>query len=355
MEKEKKRDIRGMLPEEISEVVSEIGEKPFRGKQVFKWMQEKAVSDWKDVKNINNETRMYLTENTIFKPLKSLKERVSVDGTRKILWGLEDKQAVESVLLYHYGDVTRTRNTLCLSTQVGCAMGCSFCATGKLGFMRNLTAGEIVAQVLDTTNMMRKEKPEFKINNLVYMGMGEPLLNLAAVLKSIRILNHQEGQSIGIRRISLSTCGIVPKIKELADEGLDIVLAVSLHAPDNQLRNQIMPINRKYPLETLISACKYYVNKTGNRITFEYALIKDFNDGQKRAVQLAKLISGISANINVIPVNTSEDKEYKKPRSKDVLGFVKILKEQGVQAVVREEKGSDIEAACGQLAGTYKD
>lgn len=350
-----RQDIREMMPEDISRVLINIGEKNFRGKQVFQWVQNKAAQGFYDVKNINKAAKIYLHENTLLEPLKCLKERISKDGTRKFLWGLNDRQAVESVLLYHSGDITRTRHTLCLSTQVGCAMGCSFCATGKLGFKRNLSAGEIVGQVLDTTFRMRKEEPDFKINNVVYMGMGEPLLNLPAVIKSIRLLNHKDGQAIGIRRISVSTCGIVPKIKELADEGLDIVLAVSLHAPDNELRDAIMPVNKKYPLEVLLPVCKYYVTKTGKRITFEYALVKGFNDDAKRAMQLARLVAGISANINIIPVNTSfqGNEKFQKPRSQVSREFVNILKEQGIQAVLREEKGSDIEAACGQLAGTY--
>lgn len=349
-----KIDVRGMTKKEIEALLIDHKEQVFRGGQVFDWIQSKAVQSFEDMKNIGPKTREKLKELTELVPLELLKERVSIDGTRKYLWGLKDGQAVESVLLYHTGDLTKTRNTICLSTQSGCPMGCTFCATGKMGFKRNLTAAEIIGQVLDTTYLRKKEDPDFKINNLVYMGMGEPLLNLPAVLKSIKILNHKDGQSIGIRRITISTSGLVPQIRELAEEDLDIVLAVSLHAPSNELRDSIMPVNKRYPLEELIGACTYYTNKTGKRITFEYALVKGFNDSTLQARQLAALIGKIPCNVNVIPINKVQGSpEFDKPPQKDVKTFVRALKGFGISTVVREEKGSDIEAACGQLAGEY--
>ena len=212
---------------------------------------------------------------------------------------------------------------------------------------------------LDTTALLRKEDPEFKITNLVYMGMGEPLLNLPAVLKSIRILNHKDGQNIGIRRITVSTCGLVPQMDELAAVDLDIVLAISLHAPNNALRDAIMPVNKQYPLEELLPACRRYVKKTGRRITFEYALVQDFNDSPSHARELAQLVRGLSANVNIIPVNESSTvidtngSSFRRPAPEAARRFMQLLKELGLNAVIREEKGSDIEAACGQLAGIY--
>lgn len=230
-------------------------------------------------------------------------------------------------------------------------MKCGFCATGALGFTRNLNASEIVGQVLDATNLRRREDEQFKINNVVYMGMGEPLLNLEAVIKSIRILNHPDGQNIGMRRITVSTCGLTPEIDRLAEEDLDIVLAISLHAPTNTLRDRIMPVNKRYPLEELIAACRRYIDKTGRRITFEYAIVYGFNDSLEAAHDLYRLLIGLEANVNIIPLNQIQQGEYKRPNLKDLKRFVEELRKLGVNAVIREEKGSDIEAACGQLAG----
>jgi len=349
-----KPDIRELTPEEIKEIIEEIGEKPFRAGQVFRWVQERVVRDWAEMTNLNALTKSGLSSKAALRPAALKQERISRDGTRKYLWELADGSAVESVLLLHEGDRTRKRNTLCLSTQVGCPLGCGFCATGKMGYVRNLSAAEIIGQVLDTTEYQRRTEPDFKINNLVYMGMGEPLLNLAAVLKSIKILNHGDGQNIGIRRITLSTAGLAPQIDELANEGLDIVLAVSLHAPTNEQRDRIMPVNRRYPLEELMAACRRYYAKTERRITFEYALVRSFNDGPVNARLLAELLldSIGSANVNIIPVNSNDDNTgWPRPDGMSVREFVRELRRRGINAVVREEKGSDIEAACGQLAG----
>lgn len=354
MLQDQNKELRGMTIDEIEDLLILHEEKAFRGRQVFDWIQSKAVQAFHEMKNLGPLTKEKLKKHTELIPLNLMRERVSIDGTRKYLWGLKDGLAVESVLLFHSGDLTKTRNTICLSTQAGCPMGCTFCATGKMGFQRNLTVAEIISQVLDITYIRRKEEPNFKINNLVYMGMGEPLLNLPAVIKSIKILNHEDGQNIGIRRITISTSGLVPQIRELAGEDLDIVLAVSLHAPNNELRNSIMPVNKRYPLEELIGACIYYTQKTGRRITFEYALVKGFNDSTYHARQLADLIGMIPCNVNIIPINKVEGiPEFDQPQKKDVKSFVRTLKGFGINTVVREEKGSDIEAACGQLAGDY--
>ena len=352
---DRRPDIRGLLPDEIWSIINSGGAdsaKPFRAGQVFRWVQARAARDWSEMTDIGVTTQELLAENTRLQPLEPVRERVSRDGTRKYLWRLSGQDLIESVLLRHQGSITKTRYTVCLSTQVGCPMGCLFCATGKLGWKRNLSAAEITAQVLDITFLRCRQEPGFKVGNLVYMGMGEPLLNLPAVVKSIKILNHKDGQNIGIRRITISTCGLVPQIRQLADEDLDVVLAVSLHAPTNELRDKIMPVNRKYPLEELIAACRYYIGKTGRRVTFEYALIKNFNDGYREAQQLARLLQGFKANVNVIPVNAIKEEEMLRPGTQEVKSFVRMLKELGVNAVPREEKGGDIAAACGQLAGT---
>ncbi len=348
--KEDSPEIRGLTQEEIMEQMTNLQEKPFRGKQVFNWVQVQRVQSWQEMTNLSIELREKLADHFSLVPLQLVWEQVSKDGTRKYLWKLADGQKIESVLLFHEGDFTRKRTTLCLSTQVGCPMNCSFCATGKLGFTRNLSAGEIVSQILDTSSLLQG----IKINNLVYMGMGEPLLNLPAVLKSIKLLNHEDGQKIGMRRITISTCGLVPQIERLALEELDIVLAISLHAPNNELRNQIMPVNKTYPLEELIGACRHYISKTGRRVTFEYALIRNFNDTVQNAKELVRLLKGLKANLNLIPLNTIAHGQYCRPTREEITKFMKVLQEAGLEAVIREEKGSDIAAACGQLAGGSK-
>lgn len=353
-------ELRGLTLDEVKSIANSIGEKPYRGLQVFQWLHDKAVRNWEQMTNISPNVQEQLAAKANIYPLRLLQEQISRDGTRKQLWQLRDGQAIESVLLHHEGDITRNRYTLCISTQVGCPMGCGFCATAKLGFIRNLSTAEIVSQVLDTTAYLRQTIPDFKISNVVYMGMGEPLLNLPAVLKSIKILNHKDGQNIGIRRITVSTCGLVPQIDELAAEKLDLVLAISLHAPNNALRNKIMPVNKQYPLEELLSACRRYVAKTGRRITMEYTLIKDFNDQPQHARELVQLLSGLNANVNLIPINESSvvaetlGKKFKRPMREIAIIFKKILQDAGVNSVIREEKGHDIDAACGQLAGSFQ-
>ena len=258
-------------------------------------------------------------------------EQISRDGTRKYLWELPDGNRIESVLLFQKGFYQKTHDPLPFYPG-WLPDGCGFCATGKLGFIRNLTAGEIVSQVLDLVAL------SFPINNLVYMGMGEPLLNLPAIIKSIKLLNYEDGQNIGIRRITVSTCGLVPQIRQLAAENLDLVLAISLHAPNNELRNQIMPVNRTYPLEELMAACRYYIGETGRRVTFEYALVKGFNDGPERARELATLLKGLKANVNLIPVNNITDGSYHRPLKEDILKFLGTLREEGLEVVIRKKR-----------------
>lgn len=346
-------DVRGLFPEEIGAWLVQQGEKSFRGKQVFQWLQARCVRSYDQMTDLSQALRTKMAEAWPIRPLRIPKEQVSRDGTRKYLFELEDGQCIETVLMAHTEETGHVRHTLCLSTQVGCAMGCTFCATGEGGFMRNLTAAEIVGQVLDVTASRREEKPDFEVHNLVYMGMGEPLLNYDAVLKSIRLLNHPQGQQIGIRRITLSTCGIPDQIRRLAGEGLDIVLALSLHSPDQELRSELMPVNRRYPLTEVMDACRAYVRATGRRMTFEYTMIQGVNMGSQHAEMLCRLLKGIQCNVNLIPVNVGSH-GFKKPGRMAQEAFRKLLTEGGLEAVIREEKGSDIAGACGQLAGQTK-
>ncbi len=325
--------------EELVDEILNLGLERYRADQILDWVFDKKVNDFEAMTNLSKEHRAFLKERFKIPFLKLLDKRVSqIDGTTKFLWELEDGETIESVLLYHPG-----RITACISTQVGCPIKCVFCATGKSGFVRNLSTAEIVAQVLS----MEKEEKK-KIGNVVYMGMGEPLLNYENVVKSIRILNHRKMGNIGIRRITLSTVGIPEKIVQLANEGLDINLAISLHAPSNFKRDELVPINRKYSIEEILEAVRFYQSKTGRRVTIEYVLIRGLNDEISDAKKLAEILRGLKVYVNLIPVNPV-DESLKKPSRERLLAFKRILSENGIEAEIRREKGSDIEAACGQL------
>lgn len=334
--------MKNLLDFSYEELVAEIlnlGLERYRADQILDWVFDKKVNDFEAMTNLSKEHRAFLKERFKIPFLKLLDKRVSqIDGTTKFLWELEDGETIESVLLYHPG-----RITACISTQVGCPIKCVFCATGKSGFVRNLSTAEIVAQVLS----MEKEEKK-KIGNVVYMGMGEPLLNYENVVKSIRILNHRKMGNIGIRRITLSTVGIPEKIVQLANEGLDINLAISLHAPSNFKRDELVPINRKYSIEEILEAVRFYQSKTGRRVTIEYVLIRGLNDEISDAKKLAEILRGLKVYVNLIPVNPV-DEFLKKPSRERLLAFKRILLENGIEAEIRREKGSDIEAACGQL------
>lgn len=341
-----KLDLRNMDLDHLNNLMDKLGEPAYRARQIFAWVHGKGAESVDAMTDLPKSFRQKLEEITRITTLPVLKCQVSViDGTRKYLLRLEDGNTLETVLMIHReakGDVTR--RTICLSTQVGCAMGCGFCATGKSGFIRNLTTSEIVSQLLTV-----QKSANTPVNNIVFMGMGEPLLNYDHVLRAIKIFNNPYGQNVGIRRISISTCGIVPGILRLAQEKLQVVLAVSLHAPNDAKRNEIMPINRKYPLAELMAACADYIAATKRRITYEYALIKEFNDSKKDAEELAHLIRGQSANVNLIPLNPVAGVKYARPDEYVIKQFVDILRRFGVEVVIREEKGADIQAACGQL------
>jgi len=343
-----KLDSRSCLEEEITQICMENGIKKFRARQVFQWVHQKGVSQWEEMTNVGKEDREKLRGILSIQPLQIVGEQHSQDGTRKFLFRLEDGLSIETVLMDYENTFSRDRQTLCLSTQVGCPVGCSFCATGLAGFQRNLTVGEITGQVLEVMRHLQKEDPEFKVTNLVYMGMGEPFLNYEAVMKSIRILNNEDGQNIGMRRITISTSGIVPRINQLARENPQVGLAISLHAARDEVRDYLVPMNRRYPLAKLIQACKNYIAVTNRRITFEVAL-SDQNTNNEEAQEIVKLLRGLMAHVNLIPVNAVVGSRVKRSSKEKVFMFKKILEAGKIPVSIREEKGTDIDAACGQL------
>lgn len=335
--------------DELENVIKSLGEPAFRAKQVFQWIHQKGITAWEEMTNIPKDLRNVLASNFRIEGLPVIKRRESKqDDTVKYLLRLSDGETVETVLMSYDPPAGKERQTLCVSTQVGCPLNCAFCATGKSGFIRNLEVHEIIGQVLAVNRDLEPtgRKP---VSNLVFMGMGEPLINYDNLIKGINILHHPLGLNISLRRISVSTSGIVPGIYRLADEGLPIVLAISLHAPTNELRSRLMPVNRRYPLEELMQACHYWVEKTNRRITFEYILLNGVNDSLQQAAELADLLKGLLANVNLIPFNALSDVDFHKPSRNRIIAFRKYLESRGINAVVREEKGGDIEAACGQL------
>ena len=319
-----------------------IGQKKYRATQIFKWIYEKRVTNFDEMSDVSLSFREFLKDNyTLDKP-KIFKKQVSSDGTIKLLLELKDGNKIETVLMrYNYGNVA------CVSSEVGCNMGCCFCASGLLKKKRELTVDELVGQVLVLDDLLKSENK--RVTHVVVMGTGEPFDNYDNVLDFIRILNHPHGLAIGARHITVSTCGIVDKIKKYAHEGLQINLAISLHAPNDQLRNKIMPINFKYNLTELMEAVKYYEKVANRRVTFEYILLKEVNDSKENALELVNLIKGTLAYVNLIPFNPVEELKYKRSDSKTVHQFLDILMKNNVTATIRKEFGTDIDAACGQL------
>ncbi|WP_035290718.1 23S rRNA (adenine(2503)-C(2))-methyltransferase RlmN [Clostridium sp. KNHs214] len=319
------------------------GEKSFRAKQVFQWIY-KGVFNFKDMKNISTNTLEHLEKYFYIGIPKVVTKLVSKDeDTVKFLFAYEDGNLIESVVMkYKHG------NSICVSTQVGCRMGCKFCASTIEGMVRNLSSGEILAQILKA-----QEEIGERISNVVLMGSGEPLDNYENVIKFIKEINKSEGLNIGQRHITLSTCGIVPKIRELAHENLQITLAISLHAPNDNLRRQVMPIANKYSINEILDVCKYYIRKTNRRISFEYALVKGFNDSMEQGKELSDILSGILCHVNLIPVNEIKENTLKKSSSDNIINFKNILCKNGIETTIRREMGSDIDAACGQLRRHY--
>lgn len=324
---------------ELEEFLKELGEPKFRAKQIFSWLH-KGVESFDEMTNISKSTRDKLSEKSYVSTLKIREKYVSkIDKTTKYLFELPDGNCIESVVMYYNHGIS-----ICISSQVGCRMGCNFCASTIGGLYRSLTPGEIINQVI----FAQKDIGE-RISNIVMMGIGEPLDNFDNVIKFLKNINCEEGLNIGYRHISLSTCGIVPKIYELAKCQFPITLSVSLHAPNNEIRSSIMPINKKYPIEELMAACRDYIKTTTRRISFEYSLISGVNDSMENADELANLLKGMLAHVNLIPVNKIEERDYKKGNKKQINDFCERLNKRGVNATIRRELGSDIQASCGQL------
>lgn len=315
-----------------------LAEPKFRADQICQWLWRKHTDDAGEMTNLSKPLREKLAEKMDFAYPALVRGQRSQDGTRKFLWRLRDGESVESVLM-KYGE----RLTACISTQVGCPLQCTFCATGLSGFVRSLSAGEIAGQVLSIEKHIGRE-----VNNVVYMGMGEPFLNTDAVLRSVRMLNDPKLRSLGIRHITISTSGVIPGIKELAASGLGVRLAVSLHAADDELRSFLMPVNQTYPIAELRRAMQEYQEATGDRVTIEYALFGGVNDSVERARELVRFLKGIHVFVNLIPFN-AVDGRYERPKAEDVLRFRSILQTAGFETEIRSEQGADIDAACGQL------
>ena len=331
----------GMSLAELEELMAELKATKFRAKQIHNWIYTKSVTNIDEMTNLSKDFRELLNSVASVTDTKIKVKQVSKDGTIKYLVEYPDGDCVETVLMRFDN---RANLTACVSSQVGCAVNCSFCATGKGGFKRNLTYKEIIEQVLTI-----QRDTGLKITNIVFMGQGEPLLNLDNVLKALDIFNNDF--QIGQRRITISTSGIIPGIKRLADLDLQSTLAISLHAPNHDLRKELMPIEEKYPIDKLKQALKEYIQKTGRRITVEYILIHNFNDTGNSAKQLAILLKDLKCNVNLIPYNSVIENDYKKPSSNDIMKFKYLLEHSGKKVTVRLERGADIDAACGQLRG----
>jgi len=340
-------EVRSLLLNELQEELHELGERSYRAGQIADWLYKKRVRSFDEMTDLSRELRAKLANQFAFGKMDIVRVLGSHDTTRKFLFRLSDGNLIESVLIPAspalYGG-SSDRRTICISTQVGCAYGCKFCASGLEGFSRNLGSDEIIDQII----AIEGESGE-KIDNIVFMGMGEPLANFENVMRAIRIINASWGLGIGARHITVSTSGLAPQIKKLADESFQVRLAISLHAATDEVRNQIMPVNRKYNIETLLSACDYYALRKKQRLTFEYILIAGVNDADAQAYLLARHARRLSAKVNLIPYNTVEDLDWSRPSRNRQERFLSILREHKIPATLRREKGHDIDAACGQL------
>lgn len=328
----------GMTRKNLEQYFININDKPFRATQVFEWLYKKRVASIDEMVNINKEIINNLKQNYVLNTLKIIKKQTDKDVI-KYLIELEDGNKIESVLMFHdYG------NSLCISTQIGCNMGCAFCESGRLKKIRNLEVNEMVQQVLLVEEDIKK-----RISHVVLMGIGEPFDNYDNVMSFLRIINDSKGIDIGARHITVSTCGLVPKIRQFMKEGLQINLAISLHAPNNKLRSEIVPINKAHPIEELIECVKDYIKETNRRVTFEYTLLDGVNDSEENAQELANLLRGINCYVNLIPYNETSHIKFKKSVKMKMMSFYDILKKNNINVTIRREFGSTVSAACGQL------
>lgn len=336
-------NLKDLTSEQLKQLISDIGEKPFRAKQIFTWLY-RGVTSFDEMTDISKQLREKLSEISYISEAKIVNKLVSaIDGTKKYLFELSDGNVVESVVMYYKHGIT-----ICISCQVGCRMGCKFCASTIGGKVRDLTPGEIIDQVI----FAQKDIGE-RISNIVMMGIGEPMDNFDNVVTFLRNVNHPDGLNIGYRHISVSTCGIVPRIDEFAELNFPVTLSISLHAVNDDMRSSIMPVNKKYNIEMLMDACRRYIGENHRRISFEYSIINGVNDSVDTANALADLLEGMLCHVNVIPVNNVEENDYKKPDKAKIQKFIATLEKRGINATVRRELGSDISASCGQLRRAY--
>nr|WP_244152025.1 23S rRNA (adenine(2503)-C(2))-methyltransferase RlmN [Halanaerobium congolense] len=343
----KMKDLKELNRSELIDEFEKAGFPSYRGEQVFNWLYKNGVSAVEEMKNIPKKMRQFIDENYELSDLKEINRSTAVDGTVKYLWELNDGENIEGVYLPF---PKSGRHSTCISTQVGCGLGCSFCATGIDGLQRNLTTGEIVDQVIKVQkDISGSNFAEPRLSNVVFMGMGEPLANFDNLMKAVEIINADQGLNIGMRKMTISTAGLVPEIKKLARTNDQIGLAVSLHAPNDRLRNKIMPINKKYNLNQLLAAVIKYIEKTGRRVTFEYVLMDSVNDSPELSVQLAELLRGINCHVNLIPANPVPELGIERPVQKVIDSFYETLDRNGIQVTLRKEMGTQIDAACGQL------
>jgi 23S rRNA (adenine2503-C2)-methyltransferase len=350
---------------QLKELVRSLGEPPYRSDQILWWIYGKLATSFEEMTDLSQSLRQKLAEVASLSGLTPVDEKTSADGqTRKVLFKLDDGKTIESSLMFYDSTGSRReRRTVCVSTQVGCAVGCSFCATGQQGFERNLSPGEIIGQILHFMRLVSTEQKDNDsgeqalarrpITNVVFMGMGEPLANYEKVWQAVVMLNSKRGLGLGARQITISTVGLVPQICRLAGERIHVELAVSLHAANDALRNKLVPINTKYPLSQLVPACRDYFQKTGRRPTFEYALFQEVNDSISQARELAHLLEGINCQVNLIAGNPTNCKEFTPSPIKKVLAFQKTLRDCGVSSTLRLSRGVDIEAGCGQLRSRW--
>ncbi|RCW50035.1 23S rRNA (adenine(2503)-C(2))-methyltransferase RlmN [Paenibacillus prosopidis] len=332
--------------EQLQEWMKENDEPAFRGGQLFDWLYVKRVKSFEDMSNLPKSLREKLDEHFSILTLNEITKFESKDGTVKFLFGLHDAHAIETVIMRHsYG------NSICVTTQVGCRIGCTFCASTLGGLKRNLTAGEIVAQVVTAQQML--DATGERVSSIVIMGSGEPFENYDATMTFLRIMIHEKGLNIGQRHITVSTSGIVPSMYKFADENTQINLALSIHAPNDALRSKLMPVNRRFPFADVMAACHHYIAKTGRRITFEYALIGGVNDRPEHAQELADVLKGMLCHVNLIPVNHVPERNYVRTPREDIFEFQRVLERNKVSVTIRREQGHDIAAACGQLRAKH--